>query len=138
MGTLTGSGRDALAKAVYAALTGNANLMTLITGVYDHVPESTDFPYVGLGDITENEAGVFDHDYWDCTVTIHAWSNVRGDRELNAILKQINLALDRVTLSLADGSIPYIKYTTANVLPEPGPGVTTRHLVARYRAVVAA
>ncbi len=35
-----------LQKAIYGALTGDSTLMAMITGVHDHVPQETAFPYV--------------------------------------------------------------------------------------------
>ena len=42
-------------KAVYSALTDNNDLMEIVTGVYDYVPERTRYPYVFIEfEIAEN------------------------------------------------------------------------------------
>ena len=46
-----------LQKAIYGALTGDSALMAMITGVHDHVPQDTAYPYVTIGEGAARAAG---------------------------------------------------------------------------------
>jgi hypothetical protein len=67
-------------QALYERLTDDAELMGLVSGVFDHVPEGTQRPYVVVGEATsipDNRHGGFGR---QSTATLHIWTRERGFR----------------------------------------------------------
>ena len=87
-----------LQKAVFARLSGDAALMTLVTAIYDQVPEEPSFPYVTIGEDTAMDWGTKSTQGQEVTLTIHAWSRARGRREVKQIMAEIYRLLHEATL----------------------------------------
>lgn len=122
-----------LQQAVFSALSGDATLSAMVSGVFDHVPEGQAFPYVTIGESsaadfsTKTEAGQ------EHTMTIHAWSRERGRKETKQILARIYDLLHDQALSVAGFTNVLTRYVSAEtVLEEDG---LTHHGRARYRLI---
>ena len=68
----------ALQKAVFTALTGEAELMAAVTGIYDRVPVGTAYPYVTIGEATAADWSTKTSTGQNHTLTLHAWSRAPG------------------------------------------------------------
>jgi hypothetical protein len=123
-----------LQKAIYSALNGDAALSALVTGVYDDVPEGTAYPYVVLGEDTGINFGSKTLDGLEYTLTIHAWSQYRGRKEVKEIMEAIYDALHDASLSVTDATLVNIRQEFETTLMDAD-GLT-RHGVMRFRAVV--
>ena len=92
----------AIQQALYATLTGDAPLMALVGGVYDHVPQGADFAYLIIGDDITND---FDDDLntgLDAELTIHAWGRAhRGRKEVKVIQARVYTLLHRNLFAVA-------------------------------------
>ena len=79
-----------LQKAVYSKLTA-ASITDYagdaITGVFDDVPTDTAYPYVVIGDETATNISAKDKDFHEHTLTIHIWSQYRGNRDIKEIME---------------------------------------------------
>jgi len=84
-----------LQKAVHDALAGHAGLTSIIGSghVYDAVPESTEPPYVVIGDDQIIDDGDGCSDAWEAYVTVHAWAKPHGRARAKEIGAQICDAL---------------------------------------------
>jgi hypothetical protein len=125
-----------LQQAVYAALTGNAELMAAISGVYDHVPADTAFPYVTIGEttVTDWSSKTFDGQVHD--VTLHIWSRTRGRKETKEIMALLYDTLNDTALDVAGQELVDIRFDFAQTLLDAD-GLTF-HGIQRYRAVTRA
>lgn len=99
---------SAIQKAIYDALTASPELMALVTGVYDRVPQlderqldpSAAFPFVVVGDDdlldwdTDTEVG----QTAECEVSV--WSRYSGRTQAKAIQDEIYNVLNRATLNV--------------------------------------
>jgi len=135
------TGADAawpLQQAIHAALSGDAALMALVTGVFDHVPPGQPFPYLTMGAIGTAAWSGKTFAGGEHALALHAWSCGRGRAEARAIL-----ARAAAVLELLDGEGPALgasghvlvglRFLGADVvLDEDG---ATYHGVARFRAV---
>ena len=80
-------------EAVYKRLENDSSLNEKIKGVFDYVPEETDFPYVILGRIysvpekTKTTIGE------RVEITIDIWSTYKGKKETIDIIKLVESAL---------------------------------------------
>ncbi|WP_048574131.1 DUF3168 domain-containing protein [Streptomyces leeuwenhoekii] len=120
-----------LQQAVYARLTGHAPLMALVSGVYDHVPETAQHPYVSIGSITETVDDAHNARGLEATVVLHVWSKYRGYREAAQILAALDAVLDRQPLVVSGYRDVSVSHRTHSEVRDPDP--TIRHINVSYR-----
>ena len=125
--------KSVFAKLVAASITDYAG--DAITGVFDDVPTDTAYPYVVIGDETATNISAKDKDFHEHTLTIHIWSQYRGNRDIKEIMEQVYAALNDVSYTVSGASGVNLKHEFQTTLTE-GDGIT-RHGVMRFRAVVA-
>jgi hypothetical protein len=123
-----------LASTVYAALTGDATLMGLVEGVYDDVPQDTDYPYIVVGEETTINAGTMTVDGLEHTLTIHVWSRYRGLKETKQIMERIYTLLHNSNLTVTGASLVNLRQEFSSTFVDAD-GLT-RHGVIRFRAMV--
>tara|TARA_Y100001937_G_C7119468_1_gene331866 strand:+ start:714 stop:1124 length:411 start_codon:yes stop_codon:yes gene_type:complete len=126
-----------LQKSVFSALNG-ASITdydgAAITGVFDDVPENTTYPYIRIGEETATDVSVKDKDLFEHTLTIHIWSQYRGNRDIKGIMKQVHDTLHDSSLSVTGAAMVNMRQEFQTTLLE-NDGIT-RHGVMRFRAVV--
>ena len=126
-----------LQKSVFAKLVA-ANITDFagdaITGVFDDVPTSTAYPYVVIGDETATNISTKDKDFHEHTLTIHIWSQYRGNRDIKEIMGRVYTALNDISFSVSGALGINIKHEFDTTIVE-GDGIT-RHGIMRFRAVV--
>ena len=123
-----------LGSSVYAKLTANAPLMSTVTGVFDDVPENTEYPYIVVGEETSADFGSKDKDGRQYTVTIHVWSRFRGLKETKQIMAKIYDLLHNVDLTVSNCIFVNIRQEfTSTMLDSDG---ITRHGIMRFRVVL--
>lgn len=105
-----------------------------ITGIFDDLPEGTDYPYVVIGEDTAVDDSSKDKTIFEHTLTIHVWSQYRGRRDIKVIMEQVHDALHNVDISIAGASLCNLRQEFQTTLLE-NDGIT-RHGVMRFRAVV--
>jgi len=121
--------------AYYAALTGDALLMNLVTGVFDNVPEGQAYPYVVLGEGTEiadNRHGGFGR---QTTQTLHVWSRYRGYSQGLAIAARMVAVLDHQPLTVTGLHHVSTRFEFQQTLTDPEPPGDIRHIPVRFRTV---
>lgn len=91
-------------KAVYEKLTGDTTLMAMITGVFDHVPERSEFPYVTVGDIRANDNSVKAAQGYQLDLNINVYSRGKGRKEVLEIMSKIQEVLVGQSLTVVGGS----------------------------------
>tara|TARA_R110002167_G_scaffold34895_2_gene111461 strand:- start:1149 stop:1553 length:405 start_codon:yes stop_codon:yes gene_type:complete len=122
-------------KAIFTALTGSVTgLGAANVSVYDDVPENTSYPYVVIGEETATNNGTKTLDGMEHTLTIHAWSQYRGRREIKEIMQSIYQSLHNTAITVAGASLVNIRQEFNTTLAETD-GIT-RHGVMRFRAIV--
>lgn len=117
--------------AFYAALTGSADLMSRVSGVYDEVPEPAPYPYVSFGTIVETVDDAHDHQGLEVIVVVHVWSHYQGNAEVADIFSAVDAALDRVPLTVAGFTDVSVSTLQHEVIKDPDPDI--RHINAQYR-----
>lgn len=118
-------------EAIYAILAADTQLMSVISGVFDYVPDGQAFPYVVVGEGTANDWDTFDVGGDDLTVDLHVWSRSYGFSEANAISGHLHRLLHRKPLALTQHTfISCVWDTTINTRDPDG---MTRHALCRFR-----
>ena len=123
-----------LQKSIFNALDGDSTLQSLVTDVYDFVPESTAFPYVKVGEETSIDNGTKTLQGNEHTLVIHTFSRYRGSKEVKEIMSIIYALLHESSLSVSGASLVNLRFEFSDVIKE-NDGFTS-HGLQRFRAVV--
>lgn len=133
------SAERVLQAAVWAALTGNAPYLALVTGgVFDSVaPEDAARPYTVLGETTETDDSTQDKDGYAYTLTIHDFTGGEGEgdwgkKKGQQIREARNAVLHRGLLTVAGWGLTRISYDFGEFLIEGEPDAPIWHQVTRY------
>lgn len=130
---MAGDSSSALQTAIYTKLTSDSTLDGLVTGVFDSVPETTDYPYISIGADTFIDWGAMDFQGMEATITIHSWSRARGRKEVKAIMARIYALLHEASLTVTSHNCVLIRQEYSETLLDPDG--TTYHGVQRFRAL---
>lgn len=120
-----------LQTAIFTNLSASADLMSLVSGVYDEVPEAAAFPYVSFGAFTEVRDDAHNRQGLDVTVVIHVWSRYPGNGEAADVFAAVDAALDRRPLAVSGWTDVSIWHETHEFVKDPDPDI--RHVNAQYR-----
>ena len=123
-----------LQKSIFNALDGDSTLQSLVTDVYDFVPESTAFPYVKIGEETSIDNGTKTLQGNEHTLVIHTFSRYRGSKEVKEIMSRIYALLHESSLSVTGASLVNLRFEFSDVIKE-NDGFTS-HEIQRFRAIV--
>jgi hypothetical protein len=120
-------------QAVYSALTGSTAVQAFVgTRVYDQVPQTeTVKPWVLIGESTQADWSTKTFDGQESTITLHAFSEYKGQKEAKEIGGAIYGVLHNGTFSISGQTKVFCQFEFSESFME-GDGVT-RHLVQRYR-----
>ena len=124
----------ALQKKVFDALDGDSTLQSLVTDVFDFVPENTAFPYVKVGEETSVDNGTKTLQGNDHTLVIHTFSRYRGSKETKEIMSRIYALLHESSLTVSGASLVNLRFEFSDIIKE-NDGLTT-HGLQRFRAMV--
>ena len=124
----------ALQKTIFDALDGDSTLQSLVTDVFDFVPESTAFPYVKVGEETSVDNGTKTLQGNDHTLVIHTFSRYRGSKETKEIMSRIYALLHESSLTVSGASLVNLRFEFSDIIKE-NDGLTT-HGLQRFRAMV--
>ncbi len=125
----------ALQKAVFAALSGDSALTSVIGSgrIYDDVPRDTEFPYVTFGQSQVRDWSTGTDDGLEHVFTLHVWSRENGKREVHEVMDLLMSALHQAPLALTAHRLVNLRHEFSEARRETD-GETYRGLV-RYRAV---
>lgn len=79
----------ALQEAIYAHLTADAALMARLIGVYDHVPQDAEYPYVRFGEsaIAREQLSLMEVE--TISMTLHLASRSHSRSESDGVIQQL-------------------------------------------------
>ncbi len=126
----------ALQEAVFAALSADATLVTLLGGanVFDGAPRNQPAPYVHLGELTARDWSTSTEEGTEINFAVVAWSRAEGRSEGLAIADRVVALLHDQALTLEGYRLVNLRHLateTARVEKPEG-----RRTVMRFRAVV--
>lgn len=129
-----------LQKAVWKILTDDAQLMSKVVGVFDFVPDNSNFPYVQIGEFTTSPFGTFDRYGQEVTMTIHVWGQriapnaYQGMKQVEDIMEDVQRLLARSNFYIELwGNVGCWGDFATTLLEQDG---ITRHGILRYRLKV--
>jgi hypothetical protein len=105
-----------LQKAIYQKLTGDASLMALVTGIYDRLPQHTDFPYIAIGESSGSDWSTKTTSGADQNLTLHIWSREGGRKEAAAIMERIHALLHDQAMTIEGQALVMSRFISSNIL----------------------
>jgi hypothetical protein len=131
--------QQALLQAIYTALTANAELMAVIEGVYDHVPQAVDgadpvaFPYVHIGQMAIQESDDDTAVGFDAIFTLHVWSREQGREQTHFIQGLIYAILHRESIAMPGYLVDTVDQEFSDSMTDTDG--ETRHGVQNFRII---
>lgn len=126
-------GSDVLQSAIYAALTAEFSEPSI--GVFDHIPQSTDYPYVAIGDGSVSDWGSKDNVGTEQDIQIEIWSRYRGRKQAHLMAGRVYDVLHEQDLTVSGQQCVLIRFESQERTRD-GDGDTYR-IALRYRALLA-
>ncbi|MFJ5059021.1 DUF3168 domain-containing protein [Streptomyces nigra] len=125
---------EAVQRAFYTRMTNSEELMSLVTDVYDKVPEGDDlYPYVVVGEATETPDNAHGRIGRQTSTMLHIWSQYDGFGEALSILAVIAELFDHKPLDVEGLHHVSTDYEFAQTLTDPEPPGNIRHVPVRFR-----
>jgi hypothetical protein len=126
--------------AIYTRLTTDATLMNTLlaggSGVKDHVPAGSPFPYIQIGEMVETPFRTFTKQGHNTVPTLHIWGSALGFKKLQDILDRVNTLLDNYAITVSGHSTVSLLFEDAQALPDFADDESElRHIVAHYRLI---
>ncbi len=124
----------ALQEAMRAQLLAHAPLTALLGGahVFDEAPRGEKSPHVAFAAIETRDWSVNDQKAHEHFVTLEVKSNARSRREAQAIVSEIDTALDNAALTLAGHTLINLRLLFWNVARDKS--TDTFNGIMRFRA----
>lgn len=126
---------DAIQLGLYARLSGDATLISMVNGVFDEVPEGVELPYVTVGEAISQPDGVHGREGRQTVVTIHTWTRAESHAPGNMVAARVvwllwhrHVELDAL---VAGHRVWRVAHEFHQSLRDPEPHV--RHRVDRFR-----
>ena len=123
-----------LQKTVFDTLDGDSTLQSLVTDVFDFVPENTAFPYLKIGEETAVDNGTKTLQGNEHTLVIHTFSRYRGSKETKEIMSRVYALLHESSLTVSGASLVNLRFEFSDIIKE-NDGLTT-HGLQRFRAMI--
>jgi len=125
-----------LQKSIYQTLTGDTELMALLTGVFDRPPQGTAFPYVTLGESIGSDWSTKTTTGTEQLVTLHIWSREGGRKEAATIMERLHTLLHQADLSVDGQDLVSIQFASSGITLETD-GYTYQGIM-RFQALLEA
>ena len=124
-----------LQKAIFASLSGNAALTTLLGGahIYDDVPRGRDPPYVTFGQSTVRDWCTGTDTGNEHLFTIHVWTRSNGERLAHQIMSVLRDDLHDAVLTVTGHRLVNLRHEFSDAVRDSDG--ETIHGVVRLRAV---
>jgi len=123
----------AVQTGIYSALTGDAPLMALVTGIYDIVPEKQVFPFITIGEMTQVDDSTASVSGMDLTLMIHIWDQDLSRYKLKEIAGEIYRVLHNQNWAIAGMNLVNCRFEFSDVLGDPDG--RTQHCLQRFRII---
>lgn len=124
-------------RGVYEVLGADQDLISILAagadGIYDHVPQNSDFPYVVLGEARAAAFDSMDSSGMDQVISLRVFSRYKGMKEVKDAMSAIYAALHDTDIQIDNHSLVLLRFEAGETRLE-GDG-QTRQGVMRFRIV---
>lgn len=105
-----------LQQSFYQHLTGDTTLMALVSGIFDHVPQSTAYPFVTIGEAIIRDWSNVEHQGTEQTIALRIWSREAGRKQASTIMERIVTLLNSSTLSVSGQALRSLRFVSSNII----------------------
>lgn len=129
---------QALQKAVFSALSGDAPLVALLGGprLFDGAPTGTPFPYVTFGRTSVYDWSTDSDNGTEQLFSLHVWSRAKGRKEALAIMERIEARVGAGLGALEGHHLVNLRLEFSETRFDED--LSVQHGLMRYRAVLEA
>lgn len=120
-----------LQRSLYERLAASPELISRLSGIFDHVPAGSDLPYLAIGDMSARDWSAKSFDGFEVLFDLHLWSGRAGHLEIRELADLVHGLLSAETLGVA--ALQFVFFET--FFETDG---RIRHGVMRYRARILA
>jgi hypothetical protein len=130
---MTGLSAWEVQKGVYAKLSGDVTLSSMVTNEYDFVPEDSGFPYIALGEAREQDYSTLSTKGAAVELDIHVFSRDRGKKASFQVLSRIYDLLHDQSVTVTGFTAVNVRFVNARVFLESD-GITY-HGISKFRII---
>lgn len=128
------SGLNQIQGSVWKILSNDATLKNIVTGIFDYVPSGHPFPFISIGEGTEEMFHTFSRFGRDISLNIHIFSQHEGFKQAQVILDRVVSLLDYNDIEVDDFDVVYLRYANGQRIREPD-GIT-HHINATFEIIM--
>lgn len=104
-----------LQQALCQHLLADATLMGLATGVFDHVPQGTSYPFITIGEALIRDWSNAEKQGTEQAVTLRIWSRESGRKQAAAIMERIVTLLNGTSLTVTGQTLMSLRFVSSNI-----------------------
>lgn len=105
-----------LQTAIYSVLTADATLDGLISGIYDHVPDDAEYPFVTIGEHGVRDWSNAEKQGTEQQVTLRVFSRDAGRKAAGTIMEQLITLMHNASLSVSGHSVVHVRFVSSNIV----------------------
>lgn len=105
-------------EAIYSLLSTDSTLLAMVTGVYDHTPQDTAFPYVTIGEAECRDVSNLAASGVEANFGIHIFSREAGHKETHQIMERIYTLLHNTSPAVSGQTVVSMRIISADVMLE--------------------
>jgi hypothetical protein len=125
-----------LQESLFGLLSASPDLTDRLTGIFDHVPEGADLPYLAIGDMSVRDWSAKSFDGYEVLFDLHLWSGRAGHMEIRELADLVHGLLSADALQGAGLDLASLQFVFFETFFETDGRI--RHGVMRYRARIIA
>lgn len=100
---MTSFNHYAVQEMVRGLLTADAPLAGKVSGIFDFVPEKTEFPYITIGESRVEDESTVAIAIARVTLTVQVYSRAKGRKEADSLMADVHRILQNASGSAAGG-----------------------------------
>ena len=113
---MTVSAAAKLQEAVFAALSADAGLGFMLTGLYDEAPSEAKYPYLAMGETNLRDARLKDTGGATITFDLMIWSAEASQMQVKELMAAVDASLEAADISLVGHDLITLRLVSASTV----------------------
>ena len=107
-----------LQQTIFQTLTADGTLMAMVTGVFDHVPQASEYPFITIGESQIRDFSNVEKQGTEAQTSIRVFSREAGRKESALIMERITHLLHHAILTISGQSLVDCRFLSSNIALE--------------------